>query len=90
MGDAYYAVGEISESAASYEAAAVIATRTGSITSQISSLVHLAVPLLFVNPERGSAVCQQALDMSRDLVDPVFAAQVKLGVASLRLLNDTW
>ena len=90
VGDAHYALGEISESASSYEAAALLATRTGSKTSQISSLVHLAVPLLFVNPERGGAVCQEALDMSGVLVDPVFAAQVKLGIASLRLLNDTW
>jgi tetratricopeptide (TPR) repeat protein len=90
IGDAHYALGEMSDSSTSYEAAANVAARAGSKSSQLCALVHSAVPLWYINPDRGNEVCKQALDMSRELADPLLAAQTQLAAASFRLLYDEW
>jgi hypothetical protein len=90
MGDALYALGEMSDSAESYESAASVAARSGSRSSQLCALVHSAVPLWYIDPARGNQVCGQALEMSRELADPLLAAQTQLAAASFRLLYDTW
>jgi tetratricopeptide (TPR) repeat protein len=90
MGDAHYALGEMSDSAVCYEAAANIAARADSKSSQLCALVHSAVPLWYINPDRGNEVCRQALQMSRELADPLLAAQTQLAAASFRLLYDAW
>ena len=90
MGDAHYALGEMSHSAVAYEAAASVAERSDSKSSQLCALVHSAVPLWYINPDRGSEVCKQALGMSKDLADPLLAAQTQLAAASFRLLYDSW
>ena len=90
MGDAYYALGEMSDSAVSYEAAAKIAGRSDSRPSQLCALVHSAVPLWYIDPDRGKEVCREALEMSRELADPLLAAQTQLAAASFRLLYDAW
>jgi tetratricopeptide (TPR) repeat protein len=90
IGDAHYALGEMSDSSLSYEAAANIAARAGSKSSELCALVHSAVPLWYINPDRGSEVCRRALEMSRELADPLLAAQTQLAAASFRLLYDEW
>ncbi|MEO8594870.1 MAG: AAA family ATPase [Candidatus Solibacter sp.] len=90
MGDAHYALGEMAESARCYESAAEFAVESGSKTSQLCALVHSAVPLWYINPERGAEICAQALEMSRELADPLLAAQTQLAAASFRLLYDEW
>ena len=90
MGDAHYALGEMSDSAASYGAAANIAARADSKSSQLCALVHSAVPLWYIHPDRGNEVCRRALEMSRELADPLLAAQTQLAATSFRLLYDAW
>ena len=90
IGDAHYALGEMSDSAVSYEAAAELAARAGIKTSQVTSLIHLAVPLWYIDPARGNEVSEQAVKMSRELGDPVLAAQTQLAAASCRLIYDAW
>jgi DNA-binding winged helix-turn-helix (wHTH) protein/tetratricopeptide (TPR) repeat protein len=90
LGNAHYALGEMSDSAVAYEAAADIAHKAGRRTTEVYCLVHLAVPLWYTSPARGEDVCRQALDLSRQLADPVLAAKAQLVAASLRLLNDLW
>ena len=90
MGDAHYALGEMSDSAGCYEAAAKFAAESGSKSSQLCALVHSAVPLWYINPDRGAEICRQALEMSRELADPLLAAQTQLAAASFRLLYDEW
>ena len=90
MGDAHYALGEMSDSAGCYEAAAKFAVKAGSKSSQLCALVHSAVPLWYIDPDRGAEICRQALEMSRELADPLLAAQTQLAAASFRLLYDEW
>jgi DNA-binding winged helix-turn-helix (wHTH) protein/tetratricopeptide (TPR) repeat protein len=90
MGDAHYALGEMYDSAVAYEGAATVASRADSKPSQLCALVHSAAPLWYINPDRGNEVCQQALAMSKDLADPLLAAQTQLAAASFRLLYDAW
>ena len=90
MGDAHYALGEMSDSAAAYEAAANLAARADSKSSQLCALVHSAVPLWYIQPDRGNEVCRRALEMSKELADPLLAAQTQLAAASFRLLYDAW
>ena len=90
MGDAHYALGEMSDSAACYEGAAKAAASADSKPSQLCALVHSAAPLWYINADRGNEVCQQALEMSKDLADPLLAAQTQLAAASFRLLYDAW
>ena len=90
IGDAHYALGEMADSSVSYEAAASVAARADSKSSQLCALVHSAVPLWYINPDRGNEVCRQALEMSRELADPLLAAQTQLAAASFRLLYDEW
>jgi DNA-binding winged helix-turn-helix (wHTH) protein/tetratricopeptide (TPR) repeat protein len=90
LGDAHYASGDMSESAAMYEAASNVAAKGESRSRQLCALVHSAVPLWYINPDRGNEVCLQALEMSRELADPLLAAQTQLAAASFRLLYDAW
>jgi len=89
-GEAQYALGEMSASAESYAALAELAAKAGLKTLHVSSLVNLALPLWYIDPERGNRACQQALEMGKTLSDPVIVAQTKLTAVSLRLLYDTW
>jgi len=90
IGAAHHALGEMSDSAASYAKAAELSANAGIKKQQICSLVHLAIPLLYTHPARGYEVCRQAIELSRDFADPVVAARTQLSAASLRLLNDDW
>uniref|UniRef100_Q022K7 Transcriptional regulator, putative ATPase, winged helix family n=1 Tax=Solibacter usitatus (strain Ellin6076) TaxID=234267 RepID=Q022K7_SOLUE len=90
MGDAHYALGEMYDSAVAYEGAARVALKADSKPSQLCALVHSAAPLWYIDADRGNEVCQQALAMSKDLADPLLAAQTQLAAASFRLLYDAW
>jgi DNA-binding winged helix-turn-helix (wHTH) protein/tetratricopeptide (TPR) repeat protein len=90
IGDAHYALGEISDSAAAYEAAAARAARAGAKAARLESLVRLAAPSWYLDAERGNAVGRQAVELSEGLDDPLLAARTRLTAASLRLLYHAW
>jgi tetratricopeptide (TPR) repeat protein len=90
IGDLHYALGEMSDSAAFYYTAAERAANAGLKTAQIGALVRLAVPAWYLDPTHGNKVSQQALEISRDLADPLLSARTQLAAASFRLLYDTW
>jgi DNA-binding winged helix-turn-helix (wHTH) protein/tetratricopeptide (TPR) repeat protein len=90
IGDAHFALGEVSESAASYEAAADRAAKAGLKAAQVEALGRLAVSAWYLDPDRGNRISQQALEVSKGLADPLLVARTQLAATSLRLLYDSW
>jgi DNA-binding winged helix-turn-helix (wHTH) protein/tetratricopeptide (TPR) repeat protein len=90
IGDAHYTLGAIPESAKAYEEAASKAERIGLTTGLVSALTCLARPLLFlgINPERGLAALDQAVQVSKSSGDPVLAARTQMLSSSCRFLFD--
>lgn len=89
-GDAHYALGAMSDSVEAYDAAAAQAAQVGLRTAQIEALAHLAVPVWYLDPARGNAVCERAIVVSREHGDPLLLARAELAAACLRLLYDAW
>jgi DNA-binding winged helix-turn-helix (wHTH) protein/tetratricopeptide (TPR) repeat protein len=90
LGDTHFVLGEMSDSAESYQAAVDLAASAGLITAHVDALVRLGLPAWYLDPARGSEVCRQALEMSGSLEDPLLAARTRLAVANFRLLYDEW
>jgi len=90
LGDLHFALGEMSESAVSYEAAADRAKRAGLDKAHIVALVRLAFPAWYLSNQRGNEVCRQALEASAGLDDLPLGAQTRLALSSFRLLYDRW
>jgi DNA-binding winged helix-turn-helix (wHTH) protein/tetratricopeptide (TPR) repeat protein len=90
IGDAYYGLGAMSESALAYERAAARALQADVRVAQINALRSLAVPACYLDAERGIAVLEQALKVSISHEDPLLVAQTQLAAFSSRLLYDAW
>jgi DNA-binding winged helix-turn-helix (wHTH) protein len=95
IGDAQFALGQMSASVESYETAAVLAGQAGLLAEQAILLTQLALPAWFIDQARpgqvlGNQVCDRALEVSRSLSDPLLLARTELSVACFRLLYDSW
>jgi len=90
IGDTHFALGEVSDSALSYEAAADRAAKAGLKVAEVDALARLAVSAWYLDPDRGNEVSQRALEASRGLADPLLVARTELAATSLRLLYDSW
>ncbi len=95
IGDAQFALGEMSASVESYESAADLAAQAGLQAEQVSILVQMAFPVWFSEQARGDQVrgeqvLKQALQVSRNLADPLLLAHTELTAACFRLLYDSW
>jgi DNA-binding winged helix-turn-helix (wHTH) protein/tetratricopeptide (TPR) repeat protein len=90
IGDLRYAMGEITDSVVSYEAAAERAARAGLKVAEVNALVRLSFPAWYLDRDRGSEVSRQALAVSVSLEDSLLAAQTQLSIAGFRLLYDRW
>jgi DNA-binding winged helix-turn-helix (wHTH) protein/tetratricopeptide (TPR) repeat protein len=88
IGDTHYVLGEMSDSAVSYEAAVDLAERAGLKAAHALALVHLGFPAWYLDAARGSEVCRQAIEVSESLDDPLLAAQTRLAVAGFRFVYD--
>src|SRR5207248_2804467 len=77
IGDAHYALGAMSESALAYETAAARAAEAGFRTAQINALARLAAPAWYLDPERGSKICEQAIEVSKAHADPLLLARMQ-------------
>ena len=88
IGDTHYVLGDMSDSAVSYEAAVGLAERAGLKAAHALALVHLGFPAWYLDGARGSEVCQQAIEVSESLEDPLLAAQTRLAVAGFRFVYD--
>ncbi len=87
-GNTHYVLGEMSDSAASYEAAVKLAEGTGLKAAHASALVHLGFPAWYLDAARGREVCRLAIEVSESLDDPLLAAQTRLAVAGFRFVYD--
>jgi DNA-binding winged helix-turn-helix (wHTH) protein/tetratricopeptide (TPR) repeat protein len=95
IGDAQFALGQMSASVESYQKATDLAQQAGLLSEQVTLLMHMALPVWFIDQVRpgqvlGNQVCNRALDVSRSLSDPLLLARTELSVACFRLLYDSW
>ncbi len=90
IGDAYYVLGAMADSARSYEAAASHASEAGLQAAQVSALSALVRPLGLIDPDRGIAVVDRVVRVSDGLDDPLLAARTRLLAAATRLFYDKW
>jgi DNA-binding winged helix-turn-helix (wHTH) protein/tetratricopeptide (TPR) repeat protein len=95
IGEAQFALGEMSASIESYEAAAVLAAKADLRAEQVGILMQMALPVWFIEQARndqvrGERVFEQALQVSRSLEDPLLLARTELTAACFRLLYDSW
>ena len=88
IGDTYYVLGEMSDSAVSYEAAVNLAAGAGLKATHARALVQLGFPAWYLDAARGSEVCRRAIEVSESLDDPLLAAQTRLAVAGFRFVYD--
>jgi len=95
IGDAQFALGEMSASLESYSKAADLAGQAGLLSEQVTLLMQMALPAWFIDQVRpgqvlGNQVCNRALEVSRSLSDPLLLASTEMAVACFRLLYDAW
>jgi len=90
IGDAYFVLGAMAESAKSYQTGAHHASRAGLKAAQVSALCSLVRPLGLIDPDRGIAAIDQAAQVSDGLDDPLLVARTRMLGAAIRLLYDTW
>jgi DNA-binding winged helix-turn-helix (wHTH) protein/tetratricopeptide (TPR) repeat protein len=90
IGELHYVLGAMSDSASAYETAAARAAEAGRVTGQIDALSRLAFPAWYLNPERGNAVCEQAIQVSERHGDPLLLARMQLAASYFRLFYDNW
>ena len=90
IGDAHYALGAMAESAASYETAASRAGLAGLKTAQVSALSAMVRPFGFIDPDRGIAAVNHAVEVSRSIPNSTLFASTQMLAAASRLLYDRW
>ena len=90
IGDAWYALGAMGDSAKSYDAGASRAAAAGAKGAQVSALTSLVRPLGLIDPDRGIAAVDRAVEVSRQVADPLLLARTQRLAASVRLIYDAW
>jgi len=90
IGDAHFALGAMAESAKAYEAAPSRAAQAGLKAAQVSALTCLVRPFGFIDPDRGIAAMDHAVQVSRSFDDRLLLARTQMLAASCRLLYDAW
>jgi DNA-binding winged helix-turn-helix (wHTH) protein/tetratricopeptide (TPR) repeat protein len=93
IGDAHHALGAMAESAKAYEEAASRAAQAGLIAGRVTVLTCLIRPLAFtgpIDPDRGLAAMDEALQVSKTSGDPLLIARTQMLAGSCRLLYDGW
>jgi DNA-binding winged helix-turn-helix (wHTH) protein/tetratricopeptide (TPR) repeat protein len=90
IGDAYYALGAMAESARAYESELALAVQAGLIHAQVQAQTCFARPLGLLNPDRAMSVLRDAAKISVGLDNPVVQARVDLLAAGARLLYGSW
>src|SRR5258708_5099792 len=90
IGDAYYALGALAESAAAYEAAAARASQAGLKGAQVSALSSMVRPFGLIDPDRGIAAIGRPVEVARSMQDPLLLARMEMLAAGCRLLYDSW
>ena len=90
IGDAFYALGDMTESARALETAAARAGAADLKSEQVHALNALARTTVLMNGDLGIAACQRALQACEGLDDPLLLERTRLLAATLRLGYDHW
>lgn len=93
IGDAHIALGSAYESARAYEEAASRAAQAGLKAAHVGALASLIRPLAFIHPidpDRGLAALDKAVEVSKASGDPLLIARTQMLASSFRLLYYTW
>ena len=90
IGDAHYALGAMTESAAAYESAASHAGQADLRTAQVNALGCLVRPFGLIDPDRGIAAISRAVEVARTTQDALLLARTEMLAAGCRLLYDGW
>ena len=90
IGDAFYALGDMIESARALENAADRAGAAGLKLEQVHALNALARTTVFMDADRGLEACNRALQACEGLDDPLLLGRTKLVAATLRIGYDRW
>ncbi len=90
ISDALYAQGEMVQSAEIDQKVVELAAQAGFKASQVNALTRLARALAFLDPDRCTAVCERALDVSRTHDDPLLEARTEMLAACWRIITNGW
>src|SRR6266850_1658300 len=90
IGDAHYALGAMPESAAAYQSAACRAAAAGLKAAQVRALSCMVWPFGLIDPDRGIAAVNQAVEVTRDIQNSILFARTQMLAAGSRLLYDCW
>ncbi|HEX6719458.1 MAG TPA: AAA family ATPase [Pyrinomonadaceae bacterium] len=90
IGDTQYYLGEMSESARTYETQAARAAEAGLKAAELNAMEHLVMPLGFIDPDRGISFGERAVHLSASVNDPVLLARAQMLAAGYRCVYGTW
>jgi DNA-binding winged helix-turn-helix (wHTH) protein/tetratricopeptide (TPR) repeat protein len=90
LGDAHFALGAMAASSEAYAVAASRAADAGLKTVQVLSLTCAMNPLGFIDPAKGIAALEQAVEVGMCVDDPALLARTQMLAAAYRLVFDTW
>jgi DNA-binding winged helix-turn-helix (wHTH) protein/tetratricopeptide (TPR) repeat protein len=90
IGDTYYCTGLMFDSAATYQTQVDYAARVDKKAEQVHALGCLAMPLGFLDPDRGLVGTRRAVQLSVDLNDPLLLSRSRLMSAGYSLVYDAW
>lgn len=90
IGEAYYCLGAMTESARAHEAQANCAAGAGLKAAEVHALNALVRPFGFIDPDRGLIAVDRAVQVSAEVGDALLHARCKMLAACTRLIYDTW
>ena len=90
LSDAHYALGDMERSAVMDQRVVAKARECGLKIAEVNALTRLARVFSFSDPDACVTVCEQAVEVSRKLNDPLLQARTELLAACWRIVNNGW
>lgn len=90
IGNAHYALGEITAAAKAYEMEATQAAKAGNKEAQLAALSRLAYVAAIADARQGIAASELAVSVSRELGDPAVLARAEVLAAGFRIILQGW
>jgi DNA-binding winged helix-turn-helix (wHTH) protein len=90
IGNANYALGEVTEAAKAYELESRQAAQSGNKEAQLAALSRLAYAAAIGDARQGIAASELAVEVSRELGDPAVLARAEVLAAGFRIILQGW
>lgn len=90
IGDSYFALGTLADSAQAYRAAAARAAKAGLGSEQVHALVRAMYPLGGIDPDQGLKAMSDAVQASKGIGDPKLTAYAQMLSSGCHLVFDEW